>query len=257
MIRFKRQRESVIQAICVAIWLSFAGGCISGSLASNTDRHPAGYRLSDRPNQMVHVGETVEFDFVLQDSSRRLVPPSGLADYCAALVGRDRIEIEPDLAGHFRFSHKFDDVDPGDKIEVVATAFRQRGRRDFMQVRGRWLANESPVDRPDKAVGSDSLRLTVYQRSFELSIAQPPDVLNPATGALRIRRTDGTTTIVYVDRPHRPGFTLTGPGPDGYVHIRYLPSGDELNPSGTTDVEFVIYDVAKQPHRTVVTLDTP
>jgi hypothetical protein len=237
-------------------WLPCVAGCVSGSLASDTDRHPDGYRLSDRSDQMVHVGETVEFDFVLQDAFRRLVPASVFADYCAVFIGPERVEVEPDLAGHCRFTYRFDEVQAGDTVFVRATAFRQRGRRDFMKVRGRWLGNESPLDTPDQAVGHDTITLTVYERPIELRIAHPPDVLDPDSGVLRIRRIDGTATV-YPDRPHRPGFTMTGPQPDGYVYIRYRPGGDELSSIGTTEVEFEIYDVAGQRHSVSATLDTP
>jgi hypothetical protein len=68
---------------------------------------------------------------------------------------------------------------------------------------------------------------------------------------------NGSPTSIYLDRPHRPGFSITGPEPDGYYRIRYVPSGMELNPIGTTEVEFVVYDTAGHPHYASTTLDTP
>ncbi|MGB2988306.1 MAG: hypothetical protein WBE26_20745 [Phycisphaerae bacterium] len=205
----------------------------------------------------MHVGEEVRFDFVLQGLFRRFVPPLGLADYCIATVGSERIEAEPNTVGHFQFTYTFDHVTPGEKVKVQATAYRQRGGRDFMRVRGRWLHSDSPYDLPDQKTAKDSIRFIVYEVPIELSMVQPPDDLEPESGVLRIRRTDGSITPVYIDRPHRPGFAITGPGADGHYRIRYTPKGAELNPIGTTDVEFVIYDTAGNPHYASTTLDTP
>ena len=243
--------------IILAVLLSGVGGCVSGSLATDTDLHALGYRWSDAGRQMVHVGETVEFDFVLQDLSRRFVPPLGLADYCVAVVDGERLESEPNTAGHFQFAYTFDQVTPGDEIEVRATAYRQQDHRDFMRIREKWIYAESPFNRPDRKVAADSIRLTVYQAPIELAVVRPPDDLDPESGVLRIRRADGSTSTVYVDRPRRPGFAIAGPEPDGYYRVSYLPSGDELNPVGTTEVEFEIYDTAGFPHYASTMLETP
>lgn len=248
------------RATCLIVLLllpPWTGGCISGSLASNTDRHPLGFRWSDAPRQLVHVGETVEFDFVLQDSWRQFVPPTGLADFCITTIGNEHVESEPDLGGHFRFAHTFDKVTPGDVIDVRTTAYQRRGQRDFMNIAGEWVYGENPYDDPDRNVADDHIQLTVYESPIELSIARPPDDLDLESGVLRIRLADGSTRSVYIDRPHRPGFTITGPEPDGFYTVRYRPSGNELNQTGTTEVEFVIHDMAGYPHYATVTLETP
>ena len=232
-------------------------GCISGSLASNTGPRPPGYAWSQAGKQMVHVGEEVQFDFVLQDWRRQRVQPLGIADYGVAHIGNERIETAPDLEGHFRFSYVFDHVRPGDKIAVEVTAFRQRGTRDFMRIRGQWVQGDSPYDDPDKTVAGDEIQLIVYEAPIELTMVRPADELDPQTGALKLRRADGSTTSVFVDRPGRPGFTFTGPEPDGYYRIRYPPKGSELNPIGMTEVEFKIYDVLGQPHYATATLESP
>ena len=236
---------------------AISAGCTSGSLATNSGPRPPGHQWSVAGRQMVHVGEEVSFDFVLQDWSRDLVNPVGIADYCVAHVDGQRIEATPDVAGHFQFSHLFDQFAPGDKINVKATAFRQRAGRDFMNIRGEWLQSDSPYEEPDRAVCGDSVKLIVYQVPIELALVRPADDLDPDTGVLRIRRADAPTTSVFVDRPGRPGFTMTGPEPDGYYRISYQPSGKELNPTGTTDVEFTVYDTSGQPHHASVTLETP
>ncbi len=228
-----------------------------GSLASNTGPRPPGRLWSDADHQMVHVGETVRFDFVLVDSARRFVHPLGLADYCVMTIGTKRMEAEPDLAGHFRLAHTFDSAAPGQDIEVQSRAFRQRGGRDFMKVNGRWVQIANPFDPPDQEVAGDAIMLAVYQTSAELILARPSVGLDLESGVLRILRADGSETTVYIDRPHRPGFTISGPGSDGSYRVRYHPKGSELNPVGTTQVEFVIYDVAGRLYRVSSTLETP
>ena len=238
--------------------MALAAGCVSGSLATNTGPHPPGCVWSDASAQKIQVGEEVRFDFVLQDpTTRKFVSPIGRADYCVATIGSERIEAEPTPTGHFQFLHTFDNVKPGEKIRVDAVAYMQRAGRDFVRVHGQWIRTESPYDLPDAKVAWDSVNLTVYEAPIELRIPRPPDDLNPETGVLRIRRSDGSVTSVYIDRPHRPGFTMTGPEPDGHYRIHYVPKGNELNPIGTTEVELVIYDAAGNPHYASTTLQTP
>ncbi len=248
------------KAVFTAVLASAAiavGGCVGGSLASNTGPRPPGHRWSVARRQMVHVGETVRFDFVLKDMLGRLVHPTGVAEYCVTFIGGQRLEAVPDVHGHFGFVHTFDDVRPGDRVIVKTTAYRQRGGRDFMKIRGQWYQSDSPYELPDKKVRSDSIRLYVYVAPIELTIPRPPDDLDPETGVMRILRSDGSTRSIYLDRPGRPGFTITGPEPAGRYRVGYLPSGDELNSGGTTEVEFTIYDRSGQTYHAAVTLETP
>jgi hypothetical protein len=231
-------------------------GCIAGSLATSTGPKPPDYRWSTAWRQAVHVGETVQFDFILKDPWGRRVDPVGVADYCSTDIGRERIDAEPDIHGHFQFSHRFTDVRSGDRIKLETIAFRQRGGRDFMKVRGEWLHSDSPFEESDRRVASDSVILTVYEVPIDLAIPAPVHELEVETGVLTIRR-DGATASVYVDRQGRPGFTLKGPDADRSYHVRYLPAGDEINATGTTDVNFVIYDTGGQRYEAGVVLDTP
>ena len=206
---------------------------------------------------MVHVGEEVQFDFVLLDSFGQFTNALGIADYCVASIGADRVDSEPDLTGRFRFQHRFETAQAGQRVDIRATAFRQRGRRDSLRIGVLWVNGVSPTDDPDQPIAKDSIRFAVYQAAIELTLAGPPDDLVPETGVLTILRSDGTSTRVFIDRPNRPGFTMTGPEPDGYYRIRYVPSGAELNRTGTTQVEFLVYDVANQQHFVTTQIDTP
>lgn len=232
-------------------------GCVNGSLASSTGPRSAGRQWSTTRQQLVHVQETVYFDFVLTDRSNRLVPPLGVADYIVAYVGRERIESLPDVTGHFSFHHRFEHGQPGDRFKVTVSAFRQRRSRDFMKVQGQWLRNDSPFEEPDRIVASDSITLTLYEKMLEFHIDQPRDELQPKTGVLKIRRTDDQTTSIYLDQPHSRGFTITGPNAGGQYLVRYRPNGDELNATGTTTAEFVIYDTSGAPHHQSLEFETP
>lgn len=253
-------RDSLRSAagIAAGILLVLLSGCSSGSLASSTGPKPAENRWSTARRQQVHFGEEVRFDFVLQNGAGRLVQPFGLADYCATIIGNERIEAEADPVGHFQFSYVFDDFPPGATVKITTTAYQQRGGRDFMRIRGTWLPSDSPFNERDRKVATRaSLNLTVYQATIDLTFTAADDDLDPETGVLRIRKSDGSMTAIYEDRPGRPGFTLTGPDANGRYHVRYDPDGRQLNPTGTTDVAFLIYDRAGQVHEASAAIDTP
>ena len=234
-----------------------SGGCVSASLGTNTGPHPPQQRWSIAAKQMAHVGETVQFDFVLTDFWGRFVAPTGLADYCVTMIGSERAEAESDERGHFRFSYALDHARPGEKVLVTATAYQQRGSRDHMNIRGQWLTADSPYAEPDRKIAGDSIQLTIYQTKVEMKIVRPADDLDPESGVLRLQRGDGAGTPVYIDKPGRPGFRLDGPEPNGYYRVKYQPTGEQLNPSGTTEVEFSVYDLGGQRHVVSQTLSTP
>jgi hypothetical protein len=233
------------------------GGCVSGSLATDTGPRPPLHQWSTENRQKVYVGEPVQFDFVLTDGFGNFVHPDGVADYVAAFAGGERIQVDYDLSGHFPFSHRFDTVKAGDEITVKAVAYRQNHSRDFMLVAGAWMQSESPYDVPDKKVASDEVTLEAYETPIELTVPQPKRELDPSTGVIRIRQNDGNTTSVFLSTALRPGFSIAGPEPDGVYRIRYVPKGDEVNPTGQTDVELTIYDTAGQPHQVSTKIDTP
>ena len=233
------------------------GGCLGGSLASNTGPRPPLCEWSTANRQEACIGEEVRFDFVLTDMWGDFVHAAELADYLTVFLGEERLEAESDLHGHFPFSYKFDHVKPGDRVTVRAIAYRQQRARDFMKVAGQWTRSESPYEIADEKVASDSIELEVYQAPILLSVPQPALPLDPSTGVLRIRRSDGSTVSVFVATRLRPGFTLTEPGPDGVFEVRYIPRGNELNATGQTEVELLIYDKAGHPYRASATIDTP
>lgn len=232
-------------------------GCVAGSLASSTGPRPAGARWSVARRQYVHVGERVEFDFVLRDMWGRWVDPRDHVDYVVVSIGATKLQADPDLDGHFSLAHAFDEISPGDRVAVAATAFRQNGARDFVAVQDRWERVDSAYDQPDQRVAGDAIQLVGYDAPIVMEMVRPPDDLDESTGILTLRREDGKTTSVFCDRPNRPGFTLTEPGPDGLYTIRYTPRGNELSPTGATEVALTIYDIAGQVHTVTRSLETP
>jgi len=253
-----------VASVMLATSVAAIGGCISASLATNTGPHRPEHRWSTASRQSAHVGETVHFDFVLTDWRGRFVSPTGIADYCVAsssrlrtVIGDERLEAEPDAKGHFRFSYTLDRVRAGEKLKVTATAFQQRDSRDFMKVGDRWLQADSPYAQPDRKVAADAVQLTIYQTAVDIKIARPADDLDPESGVLRFHCMDGGGMPVYLDKPGRPGFRISGPETDGYYRVEYLPTGSQLNPTGTTEVEFTIHDLGGKRHVVSQTLSTP
>ncbi len=204
------------------------------------------------------MGETVRFDFVLtQPGSGRMIDPIGLVDYCVVAIGNGRIHVDADALGHFLFAYTFDKYRPGEEIVVAARAYRIRGHRDYMNIAGEWVRSQSPSDLPDHVVIEDSISLTAYALTLELQVESPGSPLEPESGVLRIQRRDGSETLRYIDRPHRPGFTVEGPDVRGTYLIRYAVQGDELNSTGKTPIEFVIHDRTGKRIAEARVLDTP
>jgi len=248
------------RAVSAAILATVAtgpGGCVSASLATSTGPHPLQQRWSMASTQEAHIGEQVYFDFVLTDWRGRFLGPTGIADYCVAMIGGERVEADPDAKGHFRFSYTLDHASAGENLKVTATAYQQFDSRDFMKIGGRWLKADSPYAQPDRKVAGDSVKLTIYQTTLDMQIARPADDLDPESGVLRFQCVDGGGGPVYVDKPGRPGFKIGGPASDGYYRVEYRPTGGQLNPTGTTEVEFTIHDLGGQRHVVSQTLNTP
>jgi len=201
------------------------------------------------------------FNFVLHDPLHPFqeapLSPLGIADYCVAIIGNERIETEPDMRGHFSFSHRFTDVRTGQTVLVEAAAYRLKGRRDYMRIAGQWVRGSSPYDKPDKRVAADSVRLQFYEAPIEIVLEPSGDDWLIEAGRLDIRRLDGTVSTVLPDRLDRRGFTMSGPDTAGRYRVKYVPSGTELNPTGSTQAVFIISDRSGKTHRLEETILTP
>lgn len=217
-----------------------AGGCYSVSIATSTGDRLGG-NWSTVPKQQAHVGETVEFSVMLtQPLTGRPVHARGAADYCALFLNGRRVDLEMDIDGRFHGTYAFDFVDADEKIRVDAKVYLTRGSRDFMQIRGEWLRNESPRDWPDHLVASGHVELAFYQSELRLEVPGAAGGFDLSTAKLILRRPDGTETTVFPYRPPRHGFSLTQQ-PHGGLLLTYRPRADEISPYGATQAVLSVY----------------
>ncbi len=251
-------RGSVAAAACaLAVGLITAGaGCRTGSLATSTD-DGAGGEWSVAPRQRAHVGETVEFSFMLTEAlGTEPIHAFGVADYCTFRIGDRRMDTDIDNRGGFRTRCTMDRYAAGDSVKVSATAYRERDARDQMLIAGEWITNESPNNKPDDFVATASLRLDVYQSHVRIVLPPNADGYDFSTARMILRRADGSRTMVFEHRPPRTGFAVSPQAGGGWL-VDYAPAGDEVNHSGTTDVEFSVYDRANNRHVQTVEIETP
>ncbi len=252
----RRAARSVVTAV-VALGCLYACGCIQASLATSTGPNGAG-EWSIENQQQVHIGEVVDYSFILlYRTLGRPVDPYEYADYVVVTIGEERLQCEPDSAGRFRFSYRLAGIEPGEKVKVTATAYRQHGQRDFMKIGDTWLRGDSPYDEPDRARESDTVTLKVYEAVVEIMLPEGQAPFDFESGKLEFIKHDGTIVPIYIDRPTRRGFTTVGPDRQGQHTIVYVPDGDQLNPSGVTEARFTVYDRAGHQHTAGVTIPTP
>lgn len=251
-----RAVRRVFRGVFSLVVASGSSGCITGSLATSTGPRPEGFAWSPDKQQYAHVGEDVSFDFVLTNRFGGFVDPVGIVDYGVARFDGERIEMELDPTGHLTFTRSISAAS-GDSLEVSVSAYRQLAARDQIKVGDEWIHSNSPFEQPDEKVAEDVVTLLVYQAEVRLRIPSPPDDLDPETGVMRFHRKGGVSTPVYIDRPGRPGFRITGPDPDAYYTVTYYPPGNVLNDHGSTKVDFTIYDLSGQRHEVSQEIETP
>jgi len=208
---------------------------------------------------MAHVGERVEFSFVLARNMRSQAPmdPAGVADYCVATIGAEMIDADLTQDGHYRFSYELVHDAPGSRIPVSAAAYRQRGQRDRMKIDGHWVIGNDPFDQRDTQIAADSLTLVIYASDMDLPVQRPGVDLVLASGRLDILKSSGESTEVHAEGPGEPGFSFTAVDEKGYYHVLYQPPVDQLNRRGTTQVRFSAPDTDGQLYVTDATLSTP
>ncbi len=231
-------------------------GCMSGSLAS--DSGPSG-RWSTQNEQLVHVGEHVEFSFGISQSLTRgrHHDPTGIVDYCVAVAGDEYIEASLDNTGHYRFGFDVVGMRPGGGIVVRASAVRQKGLRDMRLIGSEWVQADDPFDGVDRSVARDSIQLTVYRSIVELPVPNDGTDLQFAEGRLEIVKSDGAIATITPGDNARQGFTVGEPNRSGERLIIYYPKAVELNKHGTTDVRFTVPDAAGRAHVFDGILPTP
>lgn len=257
MKRMASIRVFLLAAATCALSASVWTGCIKASLATTTGPVSRGQLWSMADEQMVHVGEKVDFEFVLVDRGGTILGPAGGIDYCVAEVGDTIVEALPDGTGRFHFSYTFKDEQPGETIVVRATGYEQRRERDLVKIGDRWVVTESPQARADRAVAGDEVTLQTYQRGIRFVVgplAAEPDI---DSGVLTITCGETERARIYADRPHRRGFTLHGLDQNERLRVGYVPTGDQLCPRGVTALQFKIHDLEGAPYETATLMETP
>ncbi|MGB0716839.1 MAG: hypothetical protein ACPGXK_13235 [Phycisphaerae bacterium] len=247
--------STMLAALSCGLATLMATGC--ASLAASTGPRSSASQWSVAERQAAHVGEDVEFDFVLLDAWGDGVSPIGVADYVLATVGDYRVVAEPDVNGHFKFAHRLKNVEPGAQLFVKATAFQQKGSRDVIVVAGEVVTADSAYDEADRRVADDHILLDVYQAEVQLQLAGTEQTLDPSSGVLRLKTRDGGVTSVFQNTPLRPGYRLAGPDAAGVYTIDYQPQANEVSNFGETEIYFRIFDIAGSPYEVRTTLNCP
>lgn len=209
MMRFSRIPAALVLALgCLAAL--FSGGCgySLSSLATTSGPRPRGGQWSVAGEQWVHVGEKFNVSFALHGG--------GVADYAvltAEPFGTSRVCL---LCDHGRFLFEkvqFKEPTPPEHPLVLrATAYRERGERDFMaDPEGHLLRRESPFDVPDQTVASTSLKIHVYQSNLAIQVAPDPAGYRWETAKLLLYVDPEHPAEVRLGRDYRKGFRVEGP----------------------------------------------
>jgi len=203
------------------------------SLATDTGPVPQGTVWATAKEQWAHVGETLRISYVL---------PEGIADYAVLRVLPGSFSKVASLAepGHFYFEVRFDHPTPPDRpYRLVATAYHQRGERDFMDMDGQLLVRQSQ-DVPDAVVAKAQILLHVYQSRVNLKLPPEPNGYRWETGRLVLYLDGGREVTVRAERYYRRGFKVIGPDRSGAYTVSYEPTADQVNKRGVTRVAFFV-----------------
>lgn len=223
------------------------------SLASNSGPKPPGGEWSAVSEQWVHVGEKVDFSYA--------VLSGGEADYAIIEVLQlDTAKVSlVSEAGRFFFQGlTFNEpTPPGKPLIIKATAWRQRGERDFMDMDGKLLTRESPSDAPDALVCSAVMKLHVYQANLTMQVPGSPAGYRWETAKLVFHGEGEALTEIQSERPYRKGFHVEGPDAAGAYVVSYKPTADQIRRTGTTRVVLTVQDGKGKEYNQEMQLPTP
>ncbi len=244
-------------ALLPALLLAIGGGCATGSLATDTGVSSEGV-WSTAAVHTAHVGEKVGYSFILREPFKEgRLSLWGLADYAALSILDARVEAEPNIESRFEFEHVLPELHGKRTVTVLAEAFKIRGRKDYLELRGRWMMTQDPTDLPDERVAKDAIKLRTYQSEIDYTFDKPIAPLDWSGARLLITRRDGKGSTVFMDRAGRAGFTKNGPDHRGRYRIQYYPKAEQVNKTGTTAAALHVWDVNGQQHTYQFEFDTP
>lgn len=241
-----------LAAGCLAALLSSGCAYSFSSLATNTGPRLNGGEWSAANPQWVHVGERLDVSYALQ---------SKIADYAVLTIeplGRAKVSLVAER-GRFLFEGiRFTEpTPPGQPLVLHAAAYRERNERDVMDLDGRLLRRESPIDIADQKVASATLKLCVYQSN--LAIQVPPDAAGYKweTATLLLYAEPERPTEVRLGRDYRKGFRVDGPTAAGTFVVAYEPTAEQVKRTDSTRVVFTVLNAAGNEHRQEIWMPTP
>jgi hypothetical protein len=250
--RTNRLTIAGLAAGCLAALLSSGCAYSLSSLGTNTGPRLHGGEWSVANPQWVHVGERLDVSYALR---------SKIADYAV-------LTIEPldwakvSLAaerGRFLFEEiRFTEPTPPNRpLLIRATAYRERNERDVMDMDGRLLRRESPIDVADQKVASATLKLCVYQSNLAIQVPPDPAGYNWETAKLLLYADPERPTEVRLGRDYRKGFRIEGPTAAGAFVVAYEPTAEQIKRTDSTRVVFIVLNAAGNEQRQETWMPTP
>jgi hypothetical protein len=247
-----RSMTVLLAAGCLAALLSAGCAFSFSSLATNTGPRPHGGEWSLANPQWVHVGEKIDISYALQ---------SNIADYAVLTIeplGTSKVNLAPER-GRFVFEGiRFTEPTPPERPLVLqAAAYRERGERDVMDMDGRLLRRESPMDVADEKVASATLKLYVYQSNLVIQVPPDPAGYKWETGKLLLYSDPDRPAEVRLGRDYRKGFRVEGPTATGTFVVAYEPTAEQVKRTDSTRAVFTVLNAAGSEHRQEIWVPTP
>jgi hypothetical protein len=142
-------------------------GCLSGSLAVSTiNAETPQWSTADK--QVFAPGEPLQAQLIIRKAGQENpVDALGLADYCVFEVNSIRYFANINEAGVFQSTFDLPRAPNGTKLDIKATAYAARGRADFMDLGGEWVAAESPHNPTDQRIVGDRIQIIVQRRGSD------------------------------------------------------------------------------------------
>lgn len=157
-------------------------GCLSGSLAvSKMEVNPPQWTTADK--QIFEPGEPLTAQLIIhQAGQENPIDALGLADYCVFEMDSVRYFAGANEAGVFRTRIDVPHAPDGTAVDLRATAYSARGRPDYMDIGGEWIAAESPLNPSDQRIAGDRIRIVVKRAPVAGKAAPQTDseIVTPA-----------------------------------------------------------------------------
>ena len=226
------------RSTALALWFAAAGLPVAGGCAAqvsvwgNSDSlNPKDYTQTSP--HYVHVGETAQF---------RVTVEPDIADYVVLEINGEAHLLNRVATGQYAFSKHFDQALLNKTLRAQAKAYRQQGRRDYVETRGRIVKRSTASDPSDELLGAGSMMIKCYQSKVVIKFT--PDGRSAPDwrqGTLELFDETGKAVRVAYGQPGRHGFVVLGPEAFGGEYVVYYePEFDEVRRSGKTRAVFTV-----------------